>query len=400
MLKTDPESKAKSAAYSQPICTALQIALVDLLAECNIHPSNVLGHSSGEIAAAYCAGAISHRYACKLAFYRGKVAAHLTADRSTLKGSMMAVALPESEVATYLTKLQTRPGNGFIAVGCVNSPTNVTITGDAKEIEVLKSMLEADKVYVRRLDVDVAYHSTHMNRVAAEYLGLIRDLEQPDKPKSNQKLLMYSSVTGSVVSAEKLATGEYWVQNLVSKVNFSDALKNMYLDNVQRSTGILAQSKGKNSVYIMELGPHSVLQRSVNETIRELGNAHTVAYGSAIVRGISAQQTICEQAGNLKCGGYNVDLRVLNHPAKRSLAMSPLATLPQYPFNHHHAYWLESRLSRNFRFRSHGRHELLGTRVNDWNPLSARWRNIIRAAENPWIADHKVNPSTQPHGCI
>ena len=59
MIKKAPESNAKSAAYAQPLCTALHIALVDLLAECNIYPSRVIGHSLGEIAAAHCACTIS-----------------------------------------------------------------------------------------------------------------------------------------------------------------------------------------------------------------------------------------------------------------------------------------------------------------------------------------------------
>lgn len=68
-----------------------------------------------------------------------------------------------------------------------------------------------------------------------------------------------------------------------------------------------------------------------------------------------------------------------------------LVDLPSYPFNHTRKYWVESRISKNFRFRQTASHELLGTPVADWNPLDARWRNIIRLSQRQWIQDHKVH---------
>ena len=98
----------------------------------------------------------------------------------------MAV-VSESEANSYLTRLQTCPGCGLIAVSCVNSPINMTFTGDDKAIETLKIILEEDKVYVCNLDVDVAYHLAHMKQIAAKYLELIQNLEPPEQSKSNQE---------------------------------------------------------------------------------------------------------------------------------------------------------------------------------------------------------------------
>ena len=90
-------------AYSQPICTALQIALITLLCDWGVKPDRVFGHSSGEIAAAYCTGAISHESALKIAFYRGLSASSLLQE-SHSPGAMMAVGLGEDEVLPYLNK--------------------------------------------------------------------------------------------------------------------------------------------------------------------------------------------------------------------------------------------------------------------------------------------------------
>lgn len=78
----------------------------------------------------------------------------------------------------------------------------------------------------------------------------------------------------------------------------------------------------------------------------------------------------------------------MNTPTKDISELEMLTDLPAYPFNHSQHYWFESRLSRNFRFRKHARHELLGTPVADWNPMEAKWRNYIKVAEHPWIRDH------------
>lgn len=95
-----------------------------------------------------------------------------------------------------------------------------------------------------------------------------------------------------------------------------------------------------------------------------------------------------------------LDLNAVNRPSPEPSTAKLLTTLPHYPFNREQFYWTESRLSKNFRFRSHGRHQLLGARVNDWNQLDARRRNIIRSSENPWIADHKVRPINRYNVCI
>lgn len=260
VIRPDPGSSLKTAACSQLVCTALQVALVDVLAECNVYPARVTGHSSGEIAAAYCAVAITQQSACKLAYYRGTVAARLITDSAKSSGSVMAVALSESDATTYLFEHQSRPLSGHISIGCVNSPTNVTLTGDAKTMESLKTKLDADQIHARVLSVDVAYHSAHMDQVAADYLGLIQRLEQPDQTKLDHKPLMYSSVTGSMISADKLALGEYWVQNLVSKVKFADAIKTQHFDHTRKSSQNQEETKESTSMYFLEVGPHPVLR--------------------------------------------------------------------------------------------------------------------------------------------
>lgn len=356
------------------------MALVDLLASWNIRPSAVVGHSSGEIAAAYCVGGLSRESAWKVAYYRGIVASRLVESNHQPCGSMMAVALSEQEVQQYLVQVT---GKGDIAVICINSPTNVTITGTEAAIRGLKEIVDREQIFSHILPVSVAYHSVQMNQVAKEYLALIQEIGVLDSPA--HPTLMYSSVTGRRISADRLSRGEYWVANMVSKVLFSEALCQMCKLSTSSQTLVNYEDTGVVDE-LVEIGPQSALRRPVKDTLGQIG------YISVLKMDVSASKTLMDLAGHLHCLGCTVDVLAVNGLSERS-DVEMLTDLPPYPFNHSQTYWHESRISKNVRFRKHPPHELLGTPSSDWNPLEAKWRNTIKRAENPWVNDHKFNGS-------
>lgn len=114
--------------YSQTLCTVLQVALVDLLQAWGVNTRTVVGHSSGEIAAAYCAGGLNRESALKVAYFRGLVAASVTNSSSPF-GSMLAVGMSDGAIMPHIHHID--QGTGRIAVACVNGPTNVTVSGDS-----------------------------------------------------------------------------------------------------------------------------------------------------------------------------------------------------------------------------------------------------------------------------
>lgn len=133
---------------SQTLCCALQIALVNLLARWGIVPASVVGHSSGEIAAAYAAGAITSRCATALSYYRG-----LLVEELGQLGAMAAVGLSRGEVATYL--------QNTVVIACENSPRSVTLSGEERHIEAVLLNIKSDhpEALCRMLSVNRAYHS-------------------------------------------------------------------------------------------------------------------------------------------------------------------------------------------------------------------------------------------------
>ena len=377
-------------ALSQPLCTAIQIALVDLIATWGVYPSVVAGHSSGEIAAAYCVGGLSKESAWKIAYFRGLLAARLS-NSSHIAGSMMSVGLSEAEITPYLLQVGGYE-DGDITIGCINSPKNVTVTGDATRIDDLGRILDDENVFNRKLQVNVAYHSKFMKSIALEYKMLIADIQggvpRPFPPA------MFSSVTAERIDPTELSHSEYWIQNMIFPVRFTDAishvLSRMSKKKVKKLNGQRKTTEDISVDYIIEIGPHAALRGPLRDILNASEMGKQVGYSSLLIRGLSAIVTTLEAIGHVYCLGYPVNLGVVNQSCRPVDDPRMLVDLPEYPFNHTQKFWLESRVSRNYRFRKHPRHELLGTPVSNWNPLEARWRNVLRVSECSWIKDHKV----------
>ncbi|KAI8315598.1 Compactin diketide synthase [Colletotrichum sp. SAR11_59] len=224
MQRPADSSMIHKPALSQPLCTALQVAIVDLLRSWDVVPQSVCGHSSGEIAAAYCAGAIDRLSAWKIAYFRGVLAERLVSDASRAKTSMMSVGLSQEDVHPYL--------QDGLSIACVNSPVNVTLSGPVDAIEKLLSKLDSEEIFARKLSVEVGYHSKTMEAVASEYQQKIQDIHAPpqDGNKASQKLssiALYSSTTGELVPHLTMIDPAYWVRNLVSPVLFSNAISSV-----------------------------------------------------------------------------------------------------------------------------------------------------------------------------
>ena len=381
LLRDNLETNVHQASFSQPICTALQVALIDLYASWGIIPSTVVGHSSGEIAAAYCTGGLSKESAWRVAYFRGLLAATMEPRN---RGAMMSVALSESEAEAYINEAIPRSGGGDVAVGCVNSPINVTLTGDEDYIDVIKDLVEKRGHFARKLAVPVAYHSKRMTDVASKYAELIDNISpDAEEGRPRPKPMIFSSLTGGAVSARTLSQPQYWIDNLVSKVRFSEALvaTTLWIRDDQKSS-----NESKAPCFI-EVGPHSALRRAIKDTVKGID------YISALQMGHSSLATSLQLAGYLHCKGARLNLSAINNMDPGSSSLQMLTTLPEYPFNHSQRHWVEGRISKEIRFRKHAQHELLGTPLPTSQTSSAKWRNVIRKVENPWICDHSSDGS-------
>ncbi|KAI2464634.1 putative polyketide synthase [Annulohypoxylon bovei var. microspora] len=393
LCKTEDESNVDQADFGQPLSTILQVAIVNLLRRFEVWPSAVVGHSSGEIAAAYAAGALTCESAWRLAYFRGLLSAELSRSNSGPRGAMMSVGLSENRTRELISALNHNAVAFGITMACVNSPNNVTVSGEEVLIDQLKLQLDEKKeVFSRKLRVPLAYHSPQMEKILAKYVPLVGTLATPCGAESSQAP-MISSVTGERIDTSSLTDPLYWADSIVSPVQFSRALLVM----CAQSHAGLVKKIDRSHVFtpvvdhIVEIGPHATLQGPIRDTLRISPRETPVGYTSILRRGSSAMETIHGALGELYSHGLNLKLRPANEPNGEVISRSLLVDLPEYPFDHSQKYWHESRLSRNYRLRANAPSELLGVRSRDWNISDARWRHFMRLAEMPWAEQHVIN---------
>lgn len=350
-----------SAELAQPLCTALQIALVHHHWRLDIFPAAVVGHSSGEIAAAYAAGHIPLQMAMKAAYYRGLITKFANKNR----GGMAAIGMGASDVSRYLIE--------GVVVACENSPSSSTISGDREMMEKVLASIKKENpdIFVRPLKVDMAYHSPHMAALASRYSTLLREhIPHQGETYVERKVPFISSVTGAAMTTEDLCCHEYWVRNLVQRVRFSTAIEAMQ------------DLLGAADVVHLEVGPHATLGGPLRQ-ISQTGDAFQ--YVPIQRRGADGQSTMLEALGKL----YQLDVRInFQHLFPNGRA---LPGLPTYPWDHTGpSFWYESRISKASRFRKYPRHYLLGLRSPESSDTQPIWRNILDTQDLPWLLEHKV----------
>ncbi|KAL0933322.1 Lovastatin diketide synthase LovF 1 [Colletotrichum truncatum] len=352
LLAPKSESRLDEAEFSQPCLVAIQVALVDLLRSWGVAPSAVVGHSSGETAAAYASGAITAEDAIRIAYHRGQITRLI---KSSHKGSMAAIGLGRGQVEHLL-----KPG---VIIGCENSPANVTLSGEADVLEtVMEDIKKAyPEVLVRSLRVECGYHSHHMKTAAADFTRRLEGLFQPKLPN----VPFYSSVTGKM---NEDMSSSYWVRNVVSPVLFSTAAESV-LDDFK-------------SPIFMEIGPHSALAGPLRQILQ--ARNRNAEYISTLVRNQNAVSCVMKTAGELWVAGATIDLSAVVPRGEF------LADLPTYPWHYEKEFWVETRLSRSWRFRKHAHHELLGTRVEEIADACPAWRCNLRVEDVPWLREHTV----------
>ncbi|KAI1636501.1 hypothetical protein F4809DRAFT_662452 [Biscogniauxia mediterranea] len=373
LSRPEEESRLGQCKISQPSTTAIQIALVDLLREFGIAPKGVVGHSSGEIAASYAAGAVSHDVAINIAYHRGLFSA-LAKEVNACRGAMIAVGAGEKAVLPLVEQVT----RGRIKVACVNSPENTTVSGDEAGIDELQRILERKGLFNKKLVVDTAYHSHHMEEVAGSYLESLKDF-----PSNNcGDVAFYSSVTGN--HKDTGFHGSYWTDNLVSKVRFSDALKELALY-------MSAQAVGKKPAHVfVEIGPHSVLSGPIKQTLGKI-SGYEHRYVSALVRNEDAVKSALAVPALLFQLGCDLNTDAILRLDGGKPNFKVIDGLTTYPWDHTKEYWYESRLSRDHRFRLFPPHDLLGLFDVSSNEYEPRWRHHLNVKHQPWLKHHVID---------
>ena len=293
----------------QPASLALAICLVQLWRSCGVTPSAVVGHSQGEIAAAWLAGALSLTDAFQVAALRGKAVLRLAGQ-----GRMAALALPEDAAHRLLARWA-----GRITLSAVNSPTSVVVAGSAEDLAELLAECEHRALRARLLSVDYASHSPHVEQIRDELMAALAPVE----PK-RLDLPFVSGSTGQWLDPDSARLdAAYWYRNLRDTVRLDVATRTLLADGYRM---------------LIEIGPHPVLAPAVQETIDGFG-APAVVVGSR-GPGEGAFDSFVRSLAEVHVRGAAVDWAAFFADAGIGTGTgAQYVDLPLYTFQREH-YWL------------------------------------------------------------
>lgn len=375
ILEPPESSQMYQANRSQPVCTAIQIALVDLVRSWGINPCAVVGHSSGEIAAAYAAGLLNAPQAIIVAYFRG-----LAVDKITRKGAMLAAGI-HADVARDL--IQQACLDTEVSIACINSPESVTLSGSTDGIEHLMTEIQTQGKFARKLHTGQrAYHSAMVEEVGELYEKLIDpylDYKREEETEVAPTAQMYSSVQASaeedasVLDKCSMSAG-YWRQNLEQPVQFFLAL----------STLLNRHKK----VHLVEVGPHPALKGPVKQVRSHLKrDDFSAPYSCTLIRDKDSGLCMKQLSGDLFLRNHTLSWENVNCITAPGLSTD----LPPYPWDYSTGIlWQEPRASVELRNRRHPRHELLGSQQVGGSGVSWAWKNVLNLDEVPWVRDHKL----------
>jgi len=346
MREDKSRSRVKETRIAQPANFVVQVALNELLRSWGVYPAAVVGHSVGEVSAAYVSGALSLEDAIAVSYHRSRLQ-----QSAAGKGRMLATGLNREQAERILESYP-----DIVSVAAINSVSTVTLAGDAEALAAIAEQLAKDEIFNRFLDVEVAYHSPQMEELKPELRKSLSEL-RPHTPK----IPLYSTVTGRRVEGPDL-DAEYWCANMREPVLFADAMISMVADGLSG---------------FVEVGPHPVLSTSIKEVLRanEAGGVSI----ATLRREHPERATALAALGALYANGYDVNWRALSPAGAR------FVKLPLYPWQREY-YWNETSAAALDRL-GRTEHPLLGSRVSSPMPT---WEHDLGRPSISYLADHVI----------
>jgi len=341
----------------QPALFAIQIALAALWRSWGIEPQAVVGHSLGEVAAAYIAGALSFDDAIRVICHRSRLF-----KRTIGQGAMAAVELSIEEARRALIGSEDR-----VSIAASNGPTSTVLSGDPAALAAILDQLQGRDIFCRILKVDFASHSPQMEPLRNDLLQALKGLQ----PQA-ESVPIYSTVTG-LVSHGLEFDALYWASNMREPVLFSAAIQRLVEDG--------------HDIFL-EISPHPILVNSIQQGFQHLGQEGAVL--PSLRREEDERSVLLGSLGALYTLGYAVEWKLIYPTGGRCIQ------LPLYPWQRKR-YWFEptvgdpgsrrEQISRN----GTGNHPLLGRHFQSAHPVGTHfWEATLNRHSLPYLDDHRI----------
>ncbi|MFF3862588.1 SDR family NAD(P)-dependent oxidoreductase [Streptomyces sp. NPDC002209] len=335
----------------QPVLWAVMVSLAEVWRSYGVQPAAVVGHSQGEIAAACVAGALSIEDAAKVVALRSKAILALSG-----RGGMVSVALPVEDVRARLTD--------GLSVAAVNGPSSVVVSGDVAELDALLAGCEADEVRARRVPVDYASHSRHVEAIEGELRRVLAGL----RPRTSE-VPFFSTVTADWLDTTCM-DAEYWYTNLRRTVRFEEA------------TRALAEQGFR---FFVEASAHPVLTIGVEQTLDGAGVEAAVV--GTLRRGEGGLARFHRSAAEAFVAGVEVSWKNAFQDWD-----GPWVELPTYAFQRQR-YWLNAP-DETTAAGSTSDHPLLDAVIDlpdDGENGGVVGSGRLSLERHPWLAEHVVH---------
>src|SRR5216684_4004905 len=332
---------------AQPLLFAIQVGIVAVLRDLGVEAAGHIGHSVGEIAAAWGAGALSLADAARVVVARSR-----QQERTRGNGRMAALALGGAAARDLLSEL-----GSSLEVGAVNATQSVTVSGPGEAIDRLAAEARRRGLAVRALDLDFAFHSSAMDPIRDALLADLAGLSS-----GTPHALLVSTVTGEQVAAG-LLDADYWWRNIRSPVRFTDGM---------------AALVGAGFRVFVEIGANPVLQSYLHDALRAAeGQGRVLA---TLSRKQGSQDPFPQIAAQCHVAGHDIS------GADRFDGPADLRGLPLYPWQKER-FWFERTVEGANPVDPPFDHPLLGFRQQGPIPF---WLNHLDPEVLPWLADHAI----------
>ena len=279
MLQSEDCSNIDRTAIAQPAICALQIGLVELWKSWGIVPTRVVGHSVGEVAAAYCAGALSLADTVQVIYHRSRLQ-----DTTAGHGRMLAAGITPREARSMIGDLADR-----VHITAINSPSLVTLGGDMAPLELIGTRLEREGRFMRWLKVNYAFHTHQMDPLRDELIESLASIQ----PQAGH-IPFLSTVTGGLFPGEQL-DATYWWHNVRRPVLFEPAI---------------TKSIQSGSTKFLEVGAHPSMQSSLNECLTaQHAEGHAL---HSLARQTDESLSLLTHLAQLHIGSVEIDWAAVN----------------------------------------------------------------------------------------
>ncbi|WP_024802960.1 type I polyketide synthase [Nocardia sp. BMG51109] len=341
----------------QPALFSVMVALARLWRSQGVEPVAVVGHSQGEIAAAYVAGALSLDDAARVVALRSR----LIGEQLAGAGGMASIALAVERVEELI-----EPYGGRVSVAAVNGPAAVVVSGETQALDELLATCDRTEVRARRVAVDYASHSAQVESIEQELIELLATVEP-----ATGRIPFYSTVVGEFIDTATLDAG-YWYRNLRGRVGFEPAIR--------------ALADNRTNCFV-EISPHPVLTMAVDETVQTTGSAGRIAVVGSLRRDEGGPERFALSLSEVHTAGIAVDW-----PGYFAETGAARVALPTYAFQRSRFWLLPGAAAGDVGAAGLGRveHPILvaAVRVGDRDEWVFTGR--ISQQTHPWTRDHAV----------